>query len=246
MDKFDKVYDLIIEDIIQSVTPEELKDRQKEYSKIQLKKYFDKLVEENKMFNNSDGSYDIDGNIHIPNMNITSLEDLPYVIDSIDGSFICFDNNLTTLKGCPKEINRSFLHRGNFNCSDNKLTSLEGCPNIIEGIFNCSQNKLTNLKYIKEIHSSFDCSRNYLTSLEGLPEIINGYLSVYDNNLTSLEGCPKKIDGNFICSWNMLTSLEGCPEEVSHDFVIQNMKHNVVFKEEDIRKVCKVGGKIHV
>lgn len=145
---FNQVYNLILEDIIQSVTPEELEDRQKEYSKIRIKTAFDFLVKDNRMIKNGDGSYDVNSVLDLSALNLTSLEDLPYKLNKVHNDFYCSTNNLTSLKGCPKEVN------GNFICSNNNLTNLIGAPMTING--------------------DFVCSVNNLTSLEGCPKIVNG------------------------------------------------------------------------
>ena len=68
--------------------------------------------------------------------------------------FDCSHENLTSLKGSPKEV------KGTFNCGHNKLTSLEGAPSIVDGHFVCRDNyELTSLegvhKIIKEIKGVF-------------------------------------------------------------------------------------------
>ena len=73
----------------------------------------------------------------------------------IKGDFICSYNQLTSLEGCPKEVD------GNFDCYGNQLTSLEGCPEKIGGSFCCYGNKLTSLKGCpKEVDGNFNCSNN--------------------------------------------------------------------------------------
>jgi hypothetical protein len=51
------------------------------------------------------------------------------------------------------------------------------------------------------------------------------------------------VKGYFSCSNNQLTSLEGSPKEVGGDFFCKNNK--IKFTEEDVRKVCKVKGRIY-
>lgn len=157
MSNFNKAFDLILEDIIQSVTPEELKERQAEYSKIKVKKVFEKLSNQHTLSKNPDGTYDVDSNIDLYNMDLTSLLDLPYKLNKVNGFF---------------------------DCSFNKLTNLVGSPRIVEDAFSCTK-----------------------------------------NNLDSLEGLPVEIKG---------------------DLWIRNMDNFFKFKEADIRKVCKVGGQIHL
>ena len=72
-----------------------------------------------------------------------------------NGRIDCSYNELTSLKGCPKEIN------GYFWCNNNKLTSLKGAPEKVGGDFDCSSNKLTSLKGMpKEVGGEFDCTSN--------------------------------------------------------------------------------------
>ena len=74
--------------------------------------------------------------------------------------------------------------------------------------------------------------------------VVKSYFSCYRNQLTSLRGCPREVREYFDCSYNNLTSLEGAPREVGGLFDCS--KNNIQFTEEDVRKVCKVGGKITV
>jgi hypothetical protein len=49
----------------------------------------------------------------------------------VGGGFYCFNNNLTSLSGCPENVG------GGFYCSNNNLTSLSGCPKTYENMFDC-------------------------------------------------------------------------------------------------------------
>jgi len=120
-----------------------------------------------------DGSIDVDGDVYLMNR-LGDLKQLPLTFNEVRGNFSCKDNNLTTLKGCPKEIHRRF------SCSWNKITSLEHSPKIVLGNFNCLENDIT--------------------SLEGLENTyISGGLYVrFCSNLYSLKGFPKKV-GGFNC-----------------------------------------------
>lgn len=185
MIKFNTAYDLIIEDIIQSVTPAELKDRQKEYSKIKMAPIFEKLLKDNKMTKNKDGSYDVDSNLNLENIDLTSLADIQYKLNKING---------------------------NFDCSWNNLTSLEGCPKIVTGIFNCTYNDLNNLIGCpKEVGKHFYCADNNLTTLEGCPNKINGSFDCSFNNLTDLKGCPTEVADSFVISF--MTNANNFKEE---------------------------------
>jgi hypothetical protein len=148
-------------------------------------------------------NFDCEGN------NLTSLKGAP---KEVGGYFRCGMNNLTTLEGAPQKV-------GGLYCSYNKLTSLEGAPQEVGGNFGCGDNKLTSLEGAPQVvGGDFDCKENNLTSLEGAPQEVGGGFNCKKNNLTTLEGAPQEVGGNFSCSWNKLTSLEGAPQEVGGDF----------------------------
>ena len=171
--KFNKTYDLILEGIFEPASDEELAQRKKDAPRIMLQEWLEKFYKRKDIHKNNDGSYDVDGDVHISEM---MLEKLPVKFNKIGGDFWCSTNNLTTLEGAPKSVD------GNFSCYDNKLTSLEGAPTTVGGYFSCSHNKLT--------------------TLEGAPKSVGGYFVCNYNKLTSLEGAPKSVDGYFVCSNN--------------------------------------------
>jgi len=147
----------------------------------------------------------IKGNLDLINKGLTKLPDLSEVV--VKGGFSCSFNQLTTLKGAPKEVG------GGFRCQSNKLTSLKGAPQIVGGDFICSYNQLTSLEGApEEVGGYFDCSENKLTSLEGAPQIVGEEFYCYRNQLTSLEGAPQTVGGGFHCQSNKLTSLVGLPQ----------------------------------
>ena len=107
--------------------------------------------------------------------------------------------------------------KGDFDCSTNKLTSLRGCPREVEGDFNCGDNELTSLEGAPVECHSFFCYNNNLITLKGAPKETEDF-GCDDNKLTDLEGAPKKV-GSFNCSYNKLKSLKGAPREVSGNFI---------------------------
>jgi len=151
---------------------------------------------------------------HVAVQGISNLEELG--IERIIGTFSCFDNNLTSLKGSPKIT-------GGYSCNTNNISSFDG--------------------HIKRVNGEFDCSNNRLTSLENGPVVTGGYYC-FSNNLTSLKGCPTKINGYFNCSYNELTSLEGAPKIVKGNFYIDNNAKQ--FTEEEVREVIDVKGEVYV
>jgi hypothetical protein len=83
-----------------------------------------------------------------------------------DGDFSCYDCNLTSLEGAPKEI------IGNFYCCRNDLVSLKGVPEVVDRDFSCYNNSellsIQNINhYVKKIGASFVADNN-LTGLISL------------------------------------------------------------------------------
>ena len=101
---------------------------------------------------------------------------------------------------------------GNLIAFQDNLTSLKGCPKIVTGRFSCSRNLLTSLEFgPEEVHGDYYCYGNKLTTLKGCPKIVYSKFNCSDNKLTSLKGIQKIINGNFICENNKLKTLENFP-----------------------------------
>jgi len=131
---------------------------------------------------NEDGAIDVDGDV---NLSYIKSSKLPLKFGRVTGSFYCFNNELTTLDGCPREVG------GSFDCCHNQLTSLEGCPVEVGGSFWCYKNKLITLEGCpNEVVGSFDCCLNQLTTLEGCPKVVGGNFNCGNNPL------PKEIMDN--------------------------------------------------
>ena len=165
---------------------------------------------------NDDFTIDVDGFVVLDKEN---LKEFPEYIqfNIVKGDFYCSENNLTSLRGCPREVS------GNFYCNKNELLSLEGAPKKVR---------------------NFDCGFNRLTSLKGAPiEVMYSFYCDH-NQLTSLKGTPKKIGMHFGCNNNKLTTLEGVTKEVGGDFYWS--ENTTKFTETDVRKVCNVKGEIFV
>jgi hypothetical protein len=159
---------------------------------------------------NEDGKIDVDGNV---NLSSKKLTELPLKFRYLGGGFYCYNNQLTSLEGCP------ILVGGGFYCYGNNLTSLKGSPQSVGGSFKCCNNKLTTLEGApSSVGNDFSCFNNKLTTLEGVPISVGGSFDCYGNQLTSLEGCPTSVGGDFDCHKNKLTSLEGAPGSVGGDF----------------------------
>jgi hypothetical protein len=84
------------------------------------------------------GQIIVDGDLSLSRKGLTKLPDLSNVI--VKGSFNASHNNLTTLKGAPKEVG------GDFDVLMNQLRTLEGAPEIVGGDFLALYNKLTTLE----------------------------------------------------------------------------------------------------
>jgi hypothetical protein len=95
---------------------------------------------------NPDGSIDVIGNVNLSDKGLTEL---PLVFNKVTSIFSCTNNNLTSLKGCPRWVG------GGFYCDNNKLTSLEFCPDYVGGSFWCRYNNLTDNYCETEIGSKF-------------------------------------------------------------------------------------------
>ena len=117
-------------DIFKPITKEEIPIRRRGY----LKSLFDELGD--KVVHNNDGTVDINGDLVLNSMELTSLLDLPYKIRKVTGYFTCYNNELTTLEGEPESVG------GDFDCWNNKLTTLRGAPKQVGGDFSCHYNKL--------------------------------------------------------------------------------------------------------
>ena len=143
---------------------------------------------------------------------LKALPDLTSVI--VEGEFRCSDNELTSLKGCPKTVT------GNFYCYSNKLTSLEHMPEKINGRFSCSFNPLKDLiGGPLEVGETYNCqSCPTLRTLKGAPKIVPGDFICHEGVLESLEGGPVSVGGDMWLFKNRLRSIEHAPREVGRYF----------------------------
>ena len=100
---------------------------------------------------NDDGSIDVNGNVNLDNIRLTEL---PLLFNKVSGDFWCGNNQLTTLKGCPRWVG------GWFHCYNNQLTSLEFSPDYVGGGFSCKYNELTDNYCDTEIGGNFCTTLN--------------------------------------------------------------------------------------
>ena len=96
----------------------------------------------------------IKGNVDLRGLCLFKLPDFLSDVE-VTGDFMCSDNKLTSLEGCPKSVGRYFW------CHNNQLPSLKGCPKSVGGDFHCSNNQLTSLKGCpKSVGGNFYCDNN--------------------------------------------------------------------------------------
>ena len=105
---------------------------------------------------NKDLSVDID-HVMLGNLN---LDYIPVQFRKVN-NFFCEKNNLTSLKGCPLEVNSLSIY-------DNKLTSLEYCPKEVNNLY-CNNNEITSFDYAPLIKQEFDFSKNRINTIKNFP-----------------------------------------------------------------------------
>jgi hypothetical protein len=73
------------------------------------------------------------------------LTEIPVQFGTVIGCFSVWDNDLTSLKGCPFKVTESF------NCSKNKLTSLEYCPQEVGHVLGFDDNLIFSVEYAPKV-----------------------------------------------------------------------------------------------
>jgi hypothetical protein len=130
---------------------------------------------------NSEGLVDVNGYVYLQSKRLTKL---PLNFGYVAGNFLCWDNKLASLEGCPREVG------GNFDCQSNKLNSLKGSPQVVRGDFYCTYNELTSLEGGPHtVGGGFSCVYNKLTSLRFAPDEVEGGVFVLPNPISDI---PKK------------------------------------------------------
>lgn len=89
---------------------------------------------------NDDSTIDVNGFVGLSSKGLIELPDF-IQFNNVKESFICANNKLVTLRGCPKFVGGSFV------CRDNNLTSLKYSPEVVLRNF-YSYNNLSNFSYI--------------------------------------------------------------------------------------------------
>ena len=128
-----------------------------------------------------------------------------YIRNGSKGNLVLRLMNLTELP----EILKNVSVDGSFDCGNNNLTSLENAPKSVDGSFYCGTNLLTSLKFAPtSVGISFYCGNNELTSLEFAPTSVGRNFDCSHNELTSLEFAPKTVGGFFDCRYNLVKFTE--------------------------------------
>lgn len=145
------------------------------------------------------------------------MSHLPIQFDYAMGHFDISDCGLTTLQGCPETV------EGDFLCTNNDLRDLKMGPQKVNGNYDVRECNLSSLTGAPvRLKKNFLCSKNNLRNLNGGPRIVDG--SYYTDNclLISLEGSPDLLVGNFDCSFNLLQSLEDGPDMMDGTYNCSN------------------------
>ena len=133
--------------------------------------------------------------LDLSEMKLTELPKMSHI--TINGSFNCSYNQITSYKDCP-------IVNGSFNCSFNQIKSFKYCPNI-KGDFWCYSNQIKSFKYCPNIKGDFSCSLNQIISFKDCP-LINGDFYCHDNQITSFKDCPE-IRGYFHSDYNIFEKV---------------------------------------
>ena len=104
-----------------------------------------------------------------------------------------------------------------------------------------------NSDYTIDVNGDFIITDDY--NIPEFPDYIKfnickGYLICNGRHLKSLIGCPKIVKGDFYAADNKIENLNGSPEIVEGDYYIRG--NNREFTEDEIRKICEVGGKVMI
>ena len=117
---------------------------------------------------NPDGSIDVSGNVYLDFLN---LEKLPLKFNYVSGDFSIYNNCITSLEGCPKEVG------GSFDCAKNQITSLKYSPIKVGTYINLYMNPLESLEGYNGEYDKLYCDDLYkLNRKTKLKNIINDEL----------------------------------------------------------------------
>jgi hypothetical protein len=180
-----------------------------------IEEWCEKLFDSDEYIINSDNTIDVNDNV---NLQFKGLERIPFYFGIVTGHFDCADNELISLRGCPREVG------ADFRCEYNKLESLKESP-------------------IK-VRYGFSCQNNFLTTLNGSPEKVGYNFICSFNRLRSLEGCPEEIGGIFSCVYNPIYEVFGLfgSLEMYKASLDYNYWRNGKINEGRFKMACKDAG----
>jgi len=87
---------------------------------------------------NDDLSIDVDGDVDLSSYYLCNL---PLTFNIVSGDFSCWNSNLTTLSGAPREVSGDFL------CYNNRLEVFEHFPTKVSGYIYCDSNQIEPIEY---------------------------------------------------------------------------------------------------
>jgi len=116
-----------------------------------------------------------------------NLEFIPVKFGSIQSDFLCINNYLTSLEFAPTQVQA-------FICDNNCLETLIGCPQIIFSSFSCEKNNLTSLQGGPPEVERYFCGFNRLTTLKGIAKRIGSRFDAQFNDLSSLDYLPQEVN----------------------------------------------------
>ena len=145
---------------------------------------------------NNDMSIDVVDNILLQREN---LNEIPINFNIVYGDFICSDNNLKSLKGCPKYVSK------NFDCHNNQLEILKHSPEYVGYSYNCGLNNLKSLNHTPKKVSDLYCNDNQLKSFEYCPDIKYN-LEIEHNNIKTFNFFPN-VGHNIVFYDNSINEL---------------------------------------
>jgi len=119
-----------------------------------FKKWFNKN-ESKLIWNEQAKGYNSNTNINISEL---SLSVIPIQFNIVKGNFYCYNNQLISLEGCPKKVEKDFY------CLYNNLISLKGCPKEIKRHFYCFHNNLDINEFVEINCINFVCDKYYKQS----------------------------------------------------------------------------------
>jgi hypothetical protein len=173
---------------------------------------------------NNDLTVNVQGNVILK---YVENGQIPIQFGYVSDSFEAIDLGLTTLKGSPYKVGKTFFVKGN------NLTNLEYSPKFCNS-FVATDNQLTSVKGIsQEINGDCDLARNKLISLKGLESVFfRASLDIRNNPLTQIDTILKVGDALFL-DHALLHNLTEWKHEIKEEIVVfaKNNDFDTIFKD---------------